>query len=71
MGDPVKFSSKIDPEVLEALRQHAKETGRSISSLMTEAVASYLERARVRPTFVDLAEQFMDENQELLKRLAQ
>lgn len=71
MSDPVKFSSKIDPQVLEDLRQHAKETGRSISSLMTEAVASYLERARVRPTFVDAAEQFMDENQELLDRLAQ
>jgi len=71
MSETIKFSSKIDERVLQELRQHAKQTGRSISSLLTEAVEAYLARARVRPVFLEAAEQVMDENADLLERLAQ
>ena len=70
MGERVKFSSKMDRTVLEELRQHAAETNRSLAALITEAAAQYLERARVRPAFRKHAEQVLDENAELLARLA-
>lgn len=70
MAETVKFSSKIDARVLNELRDHAKATGRSISSVLTEAVEAYLERARIRPVFLEAAEQVLDENRDLLERLA-
>ncbi len=70
MGDPVKFSSKMDQEVLEALRQHATETSRTLSSILTEAAARYLAEARLRPAFREAAASVLDEHAELLGRLA-
>ncbi len=67
---PVKFASQIDGKVLEDLREYAKESNRSISGILTEAVGEYLERARVRPAFREAAEVVMHENAELLERLA-
>jgi hypothetical protein len=66
----VKFSSKIDPRVLKELRVYAKESGRSISVLVTEAVAEHLRRVRVRPAFRGALDQVISEHDELLKRLA-
>jgi len=70
MAERVKFSSKIDDDVLAELRAYAAETGRSISSVLTDAVREHLERARVRPAFREAAEEVMDEHAELLERLA-
>jgi hypothetical protein len=67
---PVKFASQIDPQVLKELRVYAHDEGRSISGIVSEAVAEYLARARVRPVFRDAAELVMAENAELLARLA-
>lgn len=66
----VKFSSKIDPRVLKELRVYAKESGRSISVLVTEAVAEHLRRVRIRPAFHRALDQVISEHDELLKRLA-
>jgi predicted DNA-binding protein len=65
-----KFSSKMEAEALKELRELAKQEGRPISFLLTEAVEQYLQRVRVRPVFRDAAKLVMDENEELLKRLA-
>jgi hypothetical protein len=70
MGVPVKFSSKIDKRVLSELREYSKQSGRNISGVLTEAVSEYLERVRVRPAFKEAASAVIDENAELLRRLA-
>ncbi len=70
MAQPVKFSSKMDREVLDALRAHAAETSRTLSSILTEAAASYLAEARLRPAFRDAAANVLDEHAELMQRLA-
>lgn len=70
MGDSVKFSSKMDAEVLEALRAYADRNDRTVAGVVTEAVNEYLQRAAVRPAFRDAAEAVMQEHDELLERLA-
>jgi predicted DNA-binding protein len=70
MSETVKFSSKMRPEMLEAMRAHAAEAGRTVASVLDEAVEQYLARERVRPAFRDAAEQVMSEHAELLERLA-
>jgi hypothetical protein len=66
----VKFSSKMDSDALEALRAHAREEGRTLAGLLTEAIQDYLARARVRPAFREAAEAVLAEHDELLARLA-
>lgn len=66
----VKFSSKIESSVLKELRSFAQESKRSISDLLTEAVSSHLQDIRVRPAFRRAMTEVLDENDELLKRLA-
>ena len=66
----VKFSSKIESSVLKELRSFAQESKRSISDLLTEAVSSHLQDIRVRPAFRKAMTEVLEENDELLKRLA-
>lgn len=70
MAESVKFGSKMDAEVLEALRAHADATGQTLSAVLTEAVREYLERAGVRPAFREATDEVMDRHSELLARLA-
>ena len=70
MGKPVKFATQLDEQVLGELRQYARDSGRRISSVVSEAVAQYLDRLRVRPAFREAAEQMIADNEELLRRLA-
>jgi len=70
MSEMVKFSSKIDSEALEALRAHARDEGRTLAGLLTEAVRDYLAKNRVRPAFREAAEAVLAEHDELLARLA-
>ncbi len=70
MGDQVKFSSTMRPELLEELRRHAAESGRTFASVLGEAAEAYLARERVRPAFREAAEQVLEEHAELLARLA-
>jgi len=66
----IKFSSQIDSESLDELRKLARETERSLSRLLTEAVQQYLHTARVRPAFASAVEEVLEEHNELLERLA-
>lgn len=65
-----KFATQIDETALEELRSYAKSTGRSISGVVNEAVEEYLKRAKVRPAFRDAMDEVLEDNAELLKRLA-
>jgi hypothetical protein len=66
----VKFSSKMDAKVLRELRAFASESHRTLTSVLDEAAADYLERARVRPAFRRAAERVLERNADLLARLA-
>ena len=65
-----KFATQIDEKALEDLRAYAKSSGRSISGVVSEAVADYLKRASVRPAFRSAMDEVLDDHAELLERLA-
>ena len=65
-----KFATQIDETVLEELRAYAKSTGRSISSVVSESVGAYLQRASVRPAFRSAMDEVLEDHAELLDRLA-
>ena len=65
-----KFATQIDESALEDLRVYAKNTGRSISGVVNEAVEEYLKRASVRPAFRNAMDEVLDDHAELLNRLA-
>ena len=66
----VKFATQIDEATVDELRTYAKSTGRSISSVVNEAVEEYLKRAKVRPAFRRAMDEVIEEHAELLSRLA-
>ena len=66
----VKFATQVDEKVLKELRAVAKETDKSISKLVTEALAAHIQRVRVRPAFRSAMDEVLDEHDELLGRLA-
>ena len=66
----VKFASLVEAKVLKDLRAYATESDRSISSLVSEALAEYMARVKVRPAFRTAMEEVIGEHEDLLKRLA-
>lgn len=70
MAKAEKFASQMDRELLRSLRQHAEASGRSISTLLDEAVREYLQRVHVRPAFRSAMDEVLGEHDELLRRLA-
>jgi hypothetical protein len=66
----VKFASLVDAKVLKDLRAYAAETDRSISSMVSEALAEYLAKVKVRPAFQSAMEEVLAEHEDLLNRLA-
>ena len=70
MSEMVKFSSKMDSEALEALRAQARDEGRTLAGLLTEAVRDYLAKNRVRPAFREASESVRAEHEELRARRA-
>jgi predicted transcriptional regulator len=65
-----KFATQLDEAVLRRLRKFAREHDHSISRIVNDAVADYLDRAEVRPAFRRAADDVLEENRELLERLA-
>jgi len=65
-----KFSTQIDENVLKDLKSYVKEADRSISSVVSEAVAEYIQRSKLRPAFRSAMDEILDDHEELLKRLA-
>lgn len=70
MDTTEKFSTKMNKEVLAKLRDYAETTDRSISLIVSEAVADYLSRVEVRPAFRSAADEVVREHEELLRELA-
>ena len=66
----VKFATQVDEKVLKSVRALAKETDRSISKIVTEALAAYVQRARVRPAFESAMDDVLNQHEEVLRRLA-
>lgn len=66
----IKFATQIDEKVLKDLKSYVSETDRSISSVVSEAVAEYLQRSKLRPAFRNAMDEILDEHEELLTRLA-
>ena len=66
----IKFATQIDESTLAELRSYSKSSGRSISGVVSEAVAEYLKRAKVRPAFRDAMGEVLDDHADLFKRLA-
>jgi hypothetical protein len=65
-----KFATQLDEANLAELRAYAKNSGRSISSIVNEAVGEYLHRAQLRPAFRTAMDEVLDEHADLLNRLA-
>lgn len=65
-----KISTQIDEKVLKELKIFVEQSDRSISSVISEAVAEYIHRSRLRPAFSKAMEEVLHEHSELLQRLA-
>jgi predicted transcriptional regulator len=67
----IKISSQVEKAEWSALQDIARESHQSISGLLTEAIAEYVRKRRLRPVVMDHLEDSMDENEELGRRLAE
>jgi len=67
----LKISSLVDAAAWKELRALARESHRSISGLLTDAIREYVRRRRIRPEVLDHLEDSMNENEELGRRLAE
>lgn len=67
---PKKFATQMDEKVLKDLKEYALTHERSISRIVSDAVAEYLQKVKVRPAFRDAMTEVLDDHQELLRRLA-
>ena len=67
----IKISSKVEQHEWEALQALAAESNQSIAGLLSEAVADYVRKRRLRPQVMSHLEDSIVENEELGKLLAQ
>lgn len=65
-----KFSTQIDEAVLKDLKNYVKQSDRSISKVVSEAVREYVAKAQIRPAFRKAMDEVIEEHAELLERLA-
>ncbi len=66
----IKISSKVEQSEWEALQAIAHESNQSIAGLLSEAVADYVRKRRMRPEVLSHLEDSITENEELGRRLA-
>lgn len=66
----IKISSKVEESVWEDLRELARESHQSISGLLTEAIAEFVRKHRLRPDVLHHLEDSIGENEELGRLLA-
>ncbi len=67
----IKISSKVEEAEWQALQAVAKESHQSISGLLTEAIADYVRKRRLRPIVPTHLEASIADNDELGRRLAE
>ena len=66
----IKISSKVEQAEWQALQDLAKESHQSISGLLTEAIADYVRKRRLRPAVMEHFDDAIRDNEELGRRLA-
>lgn len=66
----IKLVTQIDEKLLKDLESYVNETGRTMSNVVNEAITEHLRRHQLRPAFRDAANEVLDENVDLLTRLA-
>ena len=66
----IKISSKVEQREWEALQAIAYESNQSIAGLLSEAVADYVRKRRLRPEVLSHLEDSINENEALGYRLA-
>ena len=66
----IKISSKVEEAEWQALQELARESHQSISGLLTEAIADYVRKRRLRPVVLTHLEESVEENEDLGSRLA-
>lgn len=67
----IKISSKVEEDVWNDLKNIAHESHRSVSGLLTEAIADYVRRHRVRPEVLRHLDESIEANEELGRLLAE
>jgi hypothetical protein len=67
----IKISSKVEQREWEALQAIAYESNQSIAGLLSEAVADYVRKRRLRPEVFSHLEASINENETLGYRLAE
>lgn len=67
----IKISSKVEEADWQALQAMARERHQSISGLLTEAIADFLRKRRLRPVVLAHVETSLAENAELGQRLVE
>ncbi len=65
----IRISSRVDEAAWNELLDLARETKRSVSEVLSEAIEKYLARRRARPDVLRHLEDSMRENEELGKLL--
>ncbi len=66
----IKISAEVDEAAWNELLDLARETKRSVSEVLSEAIEEYLARRRARPDVLRHLEDSMRENEELGKLFA-
>ncbi len=67
----IKVSSKVEERVWKELKELARESHRNVSGLLTEAIADYVRRHRIRPHVLRHLDASIQENEELGRLLAE
>ena len=68
---PIKISSIVDEALWEDLKALAKESHKSLSGLLADAIREYLRRQRVRPEVLNHLEDSITDNERLGRLLAE
>ena len=66
----VKVSSQVEEHTWEDLKALAAESQQSISGVLTEAIAEYVQRRRIRPEVRSALAKSIDNNRKLGEMLA-
>lgn len=67
----IKVSSKVEEKVWNELKALARESHRNVSGVLTEAIADYVRRHRIRPDVLRHLDESIKDNEELGRLLAE
>jgi predicted transcriptional regulator len=66
----IKVSSKVDEAVWRELKALADESHQNVAGLLTDAIAEYVRRRRLRPVVLRHLEESIERNEKLGELLA-